>query len=120
MAMMNGAVMAAAATVLGFILCFVLLYLVLERHKKTLIFVFLILLGGLAWFYDSMIRPPSTTLDLSPTVVKAETIRVPQVQSPVSPPPWMVAPVVIPPKACPPPRARKHPQVFHHYPVQKR
>ncbi len=56
--MTNTAIMTAAATVLGAIVIFILVYMVLERKKKTLIFLFILGLSGYGIFYWSMAAKP--------------------------------------------------------------
>ena len=78
----NTAVYTAAATLLGAVVVFVLLYMVLERKKKTLIFVLLMVLAGYGIFYWHMgSRDFNTTPPLvGPTVMN--TVKAPPVFPP--------------------------------------
>ena len=67
--MFNAAIFAAAATILGVIVAFILLYLILERKKKSLIAVFVLFLGGVGWFYHSMYQKPPVFPDMPKTVM---------------------------------------------------
>jgi hypothetical protein len=87
MAMMHGiwqdaAIYTASATILGAIVVFVLLFLVLERKKKTLIFVLLMVLAGYGIFYWHMGSRDFNTIPpvVGPTVMN--TVKAPPVFPP--------------------------------------
>ncbi len=73
--LVNSGLMIAAATVFGAVVVFVLLYLVLERKKKTLIVVFLAILTAFGLFYWRMSRHSVAQLEL-PKPVIAEPVHI--------------------------------------------
>lgn len=78
----NMAIYTAAATILGAVVVFILLFLILERKKKTLIFVFLMVLAGYGIFYWHMGSRDFNTIPpiVGPTVMN--TVKAPPVFPP--------------------------------------
>lgn len=66
---LNAAILTAAATMFGAIIVFVIMYLFLERKKKTLIVVFLAILTAFGLFYWRMSRHSVAQLDLPKPVI---------------------------------------------------
>lgn len=81
--MVNSALITAGATIMGAIVVFLLLFLILERYKKSLIAVFMVVLAlfGGAYWYIGRSRAISP-LDI-PKPVVAEVVKVIPASEPV-------------------------------------
>lgn len=71
----NTAVLTAAGTLLGAVVVFVLLYMVLERKKKPLIGMFVLMLAAFSAMYWYMGHKAQVSPMDAPKVVKTETIK---------------------------------------------
>lgn len=79
--MVDTAIITGAATLLGAVVVFFLLYLVLERKKKSLVGVLLAFLAGYGIFYWYIGSNNQASLDVPKTVVTERIVK--PVQGPV-------------------------------------